>query len=115
MDKQSLNGYIQAVRDGNVSQDIELPGRREGQVACYDRLSAVDFTTGLTLLTFGFKAAAGEYLVESFITPAAGVVVSLWGRIFVDSGFIPFIRVTGGVAGDRIALFAFGYLSDKSY
>jgi len=115
MGKQSLNGYVEAVRDGNVSQDIELPARREGQVACYDRLSAVDFTTALTLLTFGFKAGAGEYLIQTFAAPAANVVSSVWGRIFVDSGFIPFIRVTGGVAGDRIRIIVFGYLSDSGY
>lgn len=115
MGKITLDGYVEAVRDGNPSQDIELRQRPEGMTACYDRLSAVDFTTALTLLTFGFKAGAGEYLVESFTAPAANFVVTSHGRIFVDSGFTPFCRVTGGVAGDRIRFFVYGYLSENGY
>lgn len=115
MSMDSLDGHVEAVRDGNPSQDILMTVLHPGKTACYDRLTGVNFTSAPTLFTFGFKSGASESLVQSFATPAAGVVVSTTGRIFVDSGDTPFLRVTGGVAGDRIALYVFGYLSDKSY
>jgi len=111
----SLVNHVEEIRNAALVQDILLPVRPDGLTACYDRLAAVDYTAALTLLTLGFKLGASEYLVQSFVTPGAGFVCSTTGRIFVDSGFTPFVRVTGGGAGDRIALFAFGYLSDKAY
>jgi hypothetical protein len=89
-----------------------LPVRPDGKLACYDRLAGVDYTTALTLLTLGFKLGASEYLLQSFVTPVIGQVCPTTSRVFVDSAFTPFVRVTGGAAGDRIALFAFGYLSE---
>lgn len=111
----SLVNHIEGVRSAAAVQDFELPVRPDGLTACYDRLAALDYTAALTLLTLGFKLGASEYLVQSFAAPGAGFVCSTTGRIFVDSGFTPFVRVTGGGAGDRIGLFVFGYLSDKSY
>ena len=111
----SLVDHIEEARSAAVVQDIMLPVRPDGKTACYDRIAAVDYTTALTLLTMGFKFGASEYLVESFAAPAAGVVVATQSRIFVHSGFTPFIRVTGGVAGDRIGLFVYGYLSDNAF
>jgi len=111
----SLVDHVEAIRSAALVQDILLPVRPDGKTACYDRLAAVDYTSALTVLTLGFIYGASEYLIESFAAVAAGFVVSTMGRIFVDSGFTPFVRVTGGVAGDRIALFVYGYLSDKPY
>ncbi len=113
--RQNLINVVQAIRDASLSQTIYLPPKPEGRTACYDRLAAVDFTAALTLLTFGFAAGAQEFLIESFANPAQNQVVSTQSRVFVDSGYTPFIRVTGGGAGDRIAFYVYGYVSDNGY
>jgi hypothetical protein len=107
-----LLNRIEELRNAALVQDIMLPVNIPGMKACYDRIAAVDFTTALTLLTVGFKIGAGEMLVETFTAPAAGVVVATSTRIFVNSNYSPFIRVTGGVLGDRIAMYVFGYISN---
>jgi len=108
-----LLDQVEEVRNAAVAQDIELPVHAAGMTACYDRLTGVDFTSALTLLSFGFKIGASEYLVSSVNAPGAGFVCTTIGRIFVASNATAFIRVTGGVAGDRIRLASFGYLADK--
>lgn len=112
MAKQNFNLRWEAVRSADVSQDILAQVGIQGAQVCYDRISAVDYTSALTMLTFGFKQGASESLAESFETITANRVVSTQARIFMPVGYHPFIRVTGGSPGDRIAIFAYGYVSD---
>lgn len=108
----SLIEKIEAVRSSASSQDIELKDQDRGGNVCYDRISAVDYTNALTLLTVGMKVGANEFLIESFASPAAGKVVCTNSRVFFPGVYRPFIRVTGGSSGDRIALFVYGYITD---
>lgn len=110
--KENFTTQWEGVRDASVSQDILANIRFNGVQVCYDRISVVDYTSGLTMATIGFKQGASESLVESFDSPAAGHVVSTQARIFMPVNFSPFVRVTGGSPGDRIALFAYGYVTD---
>jgi len=110
-----LLNQIQGVRSAAASQDFELPVNAPGQVACYDHISAVDYNNALTLVTFGFKKGASEFLLMSVLQPAALFAATTQGRVFMSSDYTPFIRVTGGVAGDRIGLFVYGYIADRPY
>jgi len=113
MIKQTLHNRIEVIRTAAASQDVLLPVNRPNMLACYDRLAGCDITAALTLLTFGFMSNANELLIESFVTPAAGRVVATQSRLFVNSEFIPFMRVTGGGAGDRLQFFIYGYIAEK--
>ena len=108
-----LVNRIEEIRTAALTQEIILPVNIPGMKACYDRLAAINYNSALTLLTFGFKYGAGEMLLETFAIPVPNFVVCTSTRIFVDSDYSPFIRVTGGNAGDRIALFVYGYLANK--
>ncbi len=115
MIEQPIILKVESVRDAGDSQDIAISIVESSNVVCYDRIAAVDYTNAATLITVGMKYGANEYLIESFVTPAAGRVVSTQSRLFVPGNYRPFLRVTGGVQGDRIALFVYGYISDKTY
>lgn len=106
---------VEGVRNGESSQDVQIVIVETTNVVCYDRIAAVDYNNSATLITVGMKYGANEYLLESFATPSAGQVVSTQSRLFVPGNYRPFLRITGGTQGDRIALFVYGYISDKSY
>jgi hypothetical protein len=101
------------IRDATGVQTIQFPARKSGQIACYDRLAAVDFSNALTILNFGFQLGPVRFWLEGYTNPVLGVCYSTHSRIFVDSAAIPIIQVAGGVAGDRIGFYAYGYLTDK--
>jgi hypothetical protein len=113
MIKQTLHNKIEVVRTAAASQDVLLPVNLANMLACYDRIAGVDLTTALTLMTFGFMSNANELLIESFVAPAAGSVMATQSRLFVNSEFIPFMRVTGGTTGDRLGFYIYGYIAEK--
>jgi hypothetical protein len=91
------------------SEDFELAGLPKAALLCFDRLSGVDVNTNAARITFGFKSASTEILLESFASPGVAVVKEVLGKIYLPSGYRPFLRVVTGVAGDQIVLCALGY------
>ena len=115
MSKQTIVNRIQGVITNATEQDFELPIDLGNGVVGYDAIVGIDYTTSPTLLMLGFKSGVSEFLVHGVASPIAQQPVSSPRRLYVPATYKPFVRVRGGTAGDKVALFVFGYYNDDPY
>lgn len=92
-----------------ISEDFVLnPFTEGGQVNIF-LFSGGDLTSDCTLITLGLKHGANEMLVEAFVPTQAGEVRRTTESLILPGEVRPFIRVTGGSAGDKIVLATLAY------
>jgi hypothetical protein len=109
--KWTILQSVTMIRTGAAFDDLELDLFTHDGVACYDVISGVDRNNATALTTFGIKRGTSEFLLATYAAPAANVVVATVTRIFAPAEARPFMRVSGGSAGDTLELFVFGYLN----
>lgn len=109
--KWTILQSVTMIRTAAAFDDLELDLFSHDGVACYDVISGVDHNNALTLVTYGIKRGTSEFLLASYVTPGANVVTATVTRVFAPAEARPFMRVTGGSAGDTIQLYAFGYVN----
>ena len=105
--------YVQRkaqVAASTTAEDVVAGLAPTGGLLCLQSFSAVDHDNDVTLVTFGFKAGATEYLVGSVLLEAAQQVANLYGPFYVYGNFRPFARFVGATAGDKVEALFLGYL-----
>lgn len=110
--KWTILQSVTMLRTGATFDDLELDLFSRDGVVFFDVISGVDKDNATTQTTFGIKRGTSEFLLATYAAPAANVVVATVTRIIVPAEARPFMRVTGGVLGDRLELFVYGYLNN---
>jgi len=105
----SIEGVIPA---GKTELTLTLKALSSNVLGCYDRIAGVDYDSDVTVMTFGFFVGSSAVLLEGFASPGAGVAKAVEGKIFAPGHYRPFVKVTGGTAGDKIGLAVFGYITE---
>lgn len=110
--KTFVQSYEGKFPTGATSITLKVPTMPQNVLLCYDRIVGVDFTSTTSKITVGFTLGKSEKLLETFHNISAGQAVHVKGKIFVPGNYVLFVRFEGATAGDRVALFAYGYVTD---
>lgn len=112
--KSAIQAKGEGLRGATTYTDIEIPPFNSLGTVCLDRVSAINVDHSPTLVTIGYKVGASEFLVEGYSQPASGQVVSTQSRIFISGQARVFARFTGGTQGDKLQVYAYGYVDPQA-
>ena len=112
MAKKTIVNGVEGVISNATSQDLEFKALTPNMLVCYDRLTLVDYDHSPTSVHLGFKSGTSEFLLDGKADPGVGIPFSVLGKVFALGHYRPFARFVGATSGDKVALFAFGYLTD---
>ena len=113
MAKQTFIWSAAGVITNATEQELELPVREGSWLICYDRLTLVDETSSPTSVKIGLKAGTSVSILDGRATPGVDIPFSVAGKVFAPSSYRPCARFSGASLGDRIAFYAYGYLTDE--